>query len=351
MRNLQAGEFPGQIIPINTRGYENIYGLPALSRISQLEHPVDLAIICTPAETVPKIIKQLHAKGVGAAMLLTGGIARTRSWQFRPSSERLNQVVQQTRMRILGPDCLGMVIPGRRLNASFLHVPVRSGHVAYVGQSGTLASGVMDWAYSRNIGFSHVLTLGKSQDVTLPDLLDFITQEPQVRTLLIQLDEIGSGKALIRALRAASRHKLVLAVKSNRFAESPLSRIPTPKGLRSRDTLVDEVLARAGVLRVSATDELFDCVDALSSRREHFGPRLAIISNGRGPAILALDRLLHDRGQLAVLSEETRTQLRSLLPEYVKTDNPVLLNPELKPQQLTVVANTCCAISKWMRCW
>lgn len=340
MRNLQAGEFPGQIIPINTRGYENIYGLPALSRISQLEHPVDLAIICTPAETVPKIIKQLHAKGVGAAMLLTGGIARTRSWQFRPSSERLNQVVQQTRMRILGPDCLGMVIPGRRLNASFLHVPVRSGHVAYVGQSGTLASGVMDWAYSRNIGFSHVLTLGKSQDVTLPDLLDFITQEPQVRTLLIQLDEIGSGKALIRALRAASRHKLVLAVKSNRFAESPLSRIPTPKGLRSRDTLVDEVLARAGVLRVSATDELFDCVDALNSRREHFGPRLAIISNGRGPAILALDRLLHDRGQLAVLSEETRTQLRSLLPEYVKTDNPVLLNPELKPQQLTVVANT-----------
>src|SRR5690606_18502301 len=120
----------------------------------------------------------------------------------------------------------------------------------------------------------------------------------------------------------------------------PICRIPTPKGLRSRDTLVDEVLARAGVLRVSATDELFDCVDALNSRREHFGPRLAIISNGRGPAILALDRLLHDRGQLAVLSEETRTQLRSLLPEYVKTDNPVLLNPELKPQQLTVVANT-----------
>ncbi|MCA6060993.1 MULTISPECIES: GNAT family N-acetyltransferase [unclassified Thalassolituus] len=340
VRNLVNGEYPGVIIPVNSRGYKEVYGIPALSRIGQIDGAVDLAIICTPAETVPKIIKQLHSKNVGAAMLLTGGIARTRSWQFRPSSDRLNQVIQQTRMRILGPDCLGMVIPGRKLNASFLHVPVRSGHIAYVGQSGTLASGVMDWAFSRNIGFSHVLTLGKSQDVTLPDLIDYIVQEPQVRTLLIQLDEIGSGKALIRALRAASRHKLVLAVKSNRFQENPLNRIASPKGLRSRDALVDETLARAGVLRVSATDELFDCVDALSRRRESFGPRLAIIANGRGPAILAMDRLLHDKGRLATLSEDTRTHLRSLLPEYVKTDNPVLLNPELKPQQLAAVANT-----------
>lgn len=340
LRNLIAGNFSGPIVPINIRGYESIYGLPSLSRISQLETHIDLAIICTPADSVPKIIKQLHNKGVGAAILLTGGIARTRSWQFWPSSERLEQAIEQTGIRILGPDCLGMVIPGRKLNASFLHIPVKRGHIAYVGQSGTLASGVMDWAYSRNIGFSHVLTLGKARDVTLPNLIDYIVQEPQVRTLLIQLDEIGSGQALIRALRAASRHKLVLAVKSNRFQEGPLNRIPTPKGIRSRDTLIDEVFARAGVLRVSATDEMFDCVDALSPRRENFGPRLAIIANGRGPAILALDRLQHDKGQLAEISEDTRTQLRSLLPDYARIDNPVLLNPELEPQQLTAVAQT-----------
>lgn len=340
VRNLTHGEYSGRIIPINSRGYKTIYGLPALSRIGELDSTPDLAIICTPAETVPKIIKQLHKKGVGAAMLLTGGIARARSWQFRPSSDRLDKAIEETRMRILGPDCLGMVVPWRNLNASFLHVPVRKGVIAYVGQSGTLASGVMDWAYSRNIGFSHVLTLGKSQDVSLPDLIDYIVQEPHVRTLLIQLDEIGSGKALVRSLRAASRHKLVLAVKSNRFQDSPLNRIETPKGLNNRDILIDEMLARAGVLRVSATDELFDCVDALSPRRESFGPRLAIIANGRGPAILAMDRLIHDRGQLARLSDETRSHLRGLLPEYVKTDNPVLLNPELKAQQLSAVTHT-----------
>ncbi|MDO6681097.1 MULTISPECIES: bifunctional acetate--CoA ligase family protein/GNAT family N-acetyltransferase [unclassified Oceanobacter] len=340
VRNLLNGEFPGTIIPINTRGYSQVYGVPALSRISQLKETPDLAIICTPAETVPKVLKQLHGKGVGAALLLTGGIARTRSWQYRPASDRLEQVIQQTRIRVLGPDCLGLVVPWRKFNASLLHVPVRAGNIAYVGQSGTLASGVMDWAFSRNVGFSHVMTLGSNQDVSFSDLIDFVVQEPHVKTILVQLDEIGSGKALVRSLRAASRHKLVLAVKSNRFQENPLNRISTPKGLSSRDALIDETLARAGVLRVNDTDEMFHCVDALRRQRESFGPRLAVVANGRGPAILALDRLLQDGGTLASLSDETRTHLRGLLPEYVKTDNPLLLNPELQPQQLAAVTNT-----------
>lgn len=339
IRNLIAANFAGRIIPINARGYEEVYGIPALSRVGQLTEPVDLAIICTPSETVVKLIKQLHAKGVSAVLLLSGSVERTRSWQFKSDSERLEKIIAETKVRVLGPDCLGVVVPGRKLNASFLHVPVRSGHIAYIGQSGTLASGVMDWAYSRNVGFSHVLSLGRSQDVRMADLIYYIMQEPQVRSLLIQIDDLSSGMALIRALRAASRHKLVLAVKSNRFPDSPLSTMVTPKGLRSRDILVDEILARAGVLRVSATDELFDCVDVLSPRRENPGPRLAIIANGRGPAVLALDRLHHDKGELAKLSDNTRLHLRALLPDYVKNDNPVLLTPDLQPQQLTAVAN------------
>ncbi|WP_028293554.1 bifunctional acetate--CoA ligase family protein/GNAT family N-acetyltransferase [Oceanobacter kriegii] len=340
VKNLLNSEFGGTIIPINTRGYDEIYGVPALTRISQLTTVPDLAIICTPVETVPKVLKQLHGKGVGAALLLTGGIDRSRSWQYRPASDRLEQVIQQTNIRILGPDCLGLVLPWRKLNASLLHVPVRAGNIAYIGQSGTLASGVLDWAFSRNVGFSHVVTLGSNNDVTFSDLVDFIVQEPHVQTILVQLDEIGSGKALVRSLRAASRHKLVLSVKSNRFPGNPLNRVSPPKGLASRDILIDEMLARAGVLRVSDTDEMFHCVDTLRRQRESFGPRLAVIANGRGPAILALDRLLQDGGTLAELSDETRTHLRGLLPEYVRTGNPLLLNPELQPHQLAAVANT-----------
>ncbi|WP_370314351.1 GNAT family N-acetyltransferase [Thalassolituus sp.] len=339
LRNLLAGGYEGDILPVNSKGYASIQGVKAYSRLGQLKVTPDLAIICTPADTVPKIIKQLHSLGVEAAMVLTGGIARARSWQFRPSSERMDKVVLQTRMRILGPDCLGLLIPHRHINASFLHVPVHPGHVAYIGQSGTLASGVMDWAYSRKIGFSHVVTLGRSEDVTLPDLIDYIAQQPKVRTMLVQLDEIRSGRELVRSLRAASRQKLVLAVKNNRFPESPLNTIDAPKGLARRDLLIDEIFARAGVLRVNATDELFDCVDVLGNRRERFGPRLAIIANGRGPAILAMDRLLHDRGTLADLSGDCQAKLREILPDYIKATNPVLLNPELKPEQLSAVAS------------
>ena len=340
VRNLLEAGYEGKIQPVNSKGYKEIYGLPAVAKISQLKSPPDLAIICTPADSVARVIKQLHAIGVEAAMVLTGGMARTRSWQFRPNSEKIDRIVKQTRMRILGPDCLGIVIPHRKLNASFLHVPVRQGNIAYIGQSGTLASGVMDWAYSRGIGFSHVATLGRSEDVTLPDLIDYISQEPKARTLLIQLDEIRSGRALVRSLRAASRHRLVLAVKNNRFSDSPLNPVSSPKGLSRRDDLIDEVLARAGVLRVNATDELFDCVDALSNRRERFGPRLAVIANGRGPAIIAMDRLLHDGGELATFTKDGSQVLKSQLPDYVKAENPLLLNPELKPEQLSAVAKT-----------
>ncbi|MDF1761941.1 MAG: CoA-binding protein, partial [Oleibacter sp.] len=337
MRNLTEGGYEGEILPLNTNDYDTVYGIKSFHRVSDLPSVPDLAIICTPAVSVPRVIKQLHALGVVAAMILTGGIARARSWQFRPDSARINSVIKRTRMRILGPDCLGMVVPSRKLNASLLHVPVHSGHMAYVGQSGTLASGVMDWAYSRQIGFSHVVTLGRSDDVTLPDLIDYIAQEPSVRTLLVQIDEIRSGRALVRSLRAASRHKLVLAVKNNRFSESPLTTIAQPKGILHRDLLVDEVFNRAGVLRVNATDELFDCVDALGSRRERFGARLAIIANGRGPAILAMDRLLHDKGQLAELDDKTIQSLKAILPEYIQAQNPVLLNPEIAPEQLSAV--------------
>lgn len=340
VRNLLNSEFSGTIYPINTRGYDQVCGIPALTRISQLTEIPDLAIICTPPETLPKVLKQLHAKGIGAALLLSTGLERSRSWQYRPESDRLNQIIDQTRIRVLGPDCLGLVVPWRKMNASVLHVPVRMGNIAYIGQSGTLASGVLDWAYSRNVGFSHVVTLGRHRDVTLPDLIDFIVQEPHVQTLLIQIEDIDSGKALVRSLRVASRHKLVLAVKSNRYNDNPLNRIPPPRGILSRDILIDEVLARAGVLRVSATDEMFDCVDALRRQRADFGPRLALVANGRGPAVMAMDRLIQDGGTMATLSESTRTHLRGLLPDYVKTDNPLLLSPDVQPQQLASIAST-----------
>lgn len=338
LRNILEAGFEGGVHPVNARGYKSIYGLKAYSKISQLPSSIDLAIICTPAETVDKIISSLARVGIPAAVIMTGGTARVRSWRFTPSKSRLVAVQEQTHVRILGPDCLGVVNPNHKLNASNLHIPVKPGHVAYLGQSGAIANAITDWAIARNIGFSHVLTLGQGQDIKLADAVDYLALDKAAKTLLVHLDDFNEGRILLRSLRAASRNKLVIAVKSNRFSASPLGDdIKTP-GIINRDALIDHALQRAGVLRVGATDELFDCIDTIQQKKQLKGDRLAIISNSRGGAILAIDRLLHDNGKLAQLSSNTEQEMRKVLPDYSATSNPVLLNPELKAELLKKVA-------------
>ncbi len=338
LRNLINNEFNGNIYPVNARNYKQINGIKAFSKISQLPNGVELAIICTPAETVDKIITSLAKAKIPAAVIMTGGTARVRASLFTPSRSRLLAVQNQTHVRILGPDCFGVINPNHKLNASNLHIPVKAGQIAYVGQSGAIANAITDWAIARNIGFSHVLTLGQGQDIKLADVVDHLASDKSAKTLLVHLDDFNEGRILLRSLRAASRNKLVLTVKGNRFIQSPLSDdIQTP-GILSRDLLIDHALQRAGVLRVAATDELFDCVDTIQQKRQLKGDRLAIISNSRGGAILAIDRLLHDKGNLAQLSAETKESLKIFLPEYSQCSNPVLLEPELKPKQLEVIS-------------
>ena len=337
LRNIVSAGFTDSIYPVNARGYKEVAGIKAFSRISQLPEGVELAIICTPADTVDKIIASLAKAKIPAAVIMTGGTARIRASRFTPSRSRLTAAQQQTHVRLLGPDCLGVINPNHNLNASNLHIPVKAGQLAYLGQSGAIANAIADWAIARNIGFSHLLTLGKGQDIKLADVVDYLASDKTAKTLLVHLDGFSEGRILLRSLRAASRNKLVLAVKSNRFSRSPLSdNIKTP-GILSRDLLIDHALQRAGVLRVDATDELFDCVDTIQQKRQLKGDRLAIISNSRGGAILAIDRLLHDEGHLAKLTEETEKQLAKILPDYLSSSNPVLLNPELKPQLLNDV--------------
>lgn len=337
LRNLLNNGFEGEIYPINARGYKTVCDIKAYSRISQIPARVDLAIICTPADTVDKLITAIAKANIPAAVIMTGGTARVRSSLFTPSKSRLLAAQNQTHVRILGPDCLGVINPNHKFNASNLHVPVKPGHIAYAGQSGAIANAITDWAITRNIGFSHVLTLGQGQDIKLADVVDHLASEKSAKTLLVHLDDFSEGRILLRSLKAASRNKLVLTVKSNRFANSPLANdIQTP-GILSRDLLIDHALQRAGVLRVTATDELFDCVDTIQQKRQLKGDRLAIISNSRGGAILAIDRLLHDAGHLASFTADTEDQLRRCLPDYLSSTNPVLLNPELKPDQLSTI--------------
>jgi acetyltransferase len=336
MRNLLEAEFEGDIYPVNTRDYEYVLGLKAYTRISQIPTKVELAIICTPVDTIDKMITALGKANVPAAIIMTGGAAPSRL--FSPFKSRLFSAQEQARVRILGPDCLGVINPNHKLNASNLNIPVKPGHIAYLGQSEAMANAITDWAITRNIGFSHILTLGQGQDIKLADVVDYLASDKTAKTLLVHLDDFKEGRILLRSLRAASRNKLVLVVKSNRFTASPLSNNTHTPGILNRDALIDHALQRAGVLRVGATDELFDCIDTIQQKKQLQGDRLAIISNSRGGAILAIDRLLHDKGTLASFSLETQQQLVKILPEYSSSSNPVLLNPKHNAEQLKTVA-------------
>jgi acetyltransferase len=192
VRNLLEAEFEGDIYPVNARDYEYVSGLKAYARISQIPINVDLAIICTPPDTVDKMITALGKANVPAAVIITGGAAPSRL--FSPFRSRLFSAQAQTRVRILGPDCIGVINPNHKLNASNLHIPVKPGHIAYLGQSGEIANAITDWAITRNIGFSHILTLGQGQDITLADVVDYLASDKSAKTLLVHLDDFKEGR-------------------------------------------------------------------------------------------------------------------------------------------------------------
>ncbi len=331
LKNLKASGFKGSMHAVNIRRYKTVHGVPCISKIGRLPKDVDLAIICTPSQTIEKVIKQLGRHGVHAVLILTGGISRKRSEQYDQAKHPLQKLAREHGIRIMGPDCLGILVPELHLNASYSHINALPGKVAYLGQSGTLASAMLDWAYGRGIGFSHFLTIGNSADVSMPDTIDYLSSKRDVKAVMLHLERVTDAPSFVRAVRNASRGKLVLAIKSSRFPQSQTLIEPVPSGLRHKDMVYDAILLRSGVLRVDSTEELFESVESLTRMKPLKGERLAVVGNGIGGAILAVDRLMHEGGQLARLSDETVLKLSSVLPEYWSQSNPVDITPEASP--------------------
>ncbi|WP_251307713.1 bifunctional acetate--CoA ligase family protein/GNAT family N-acetyltransferase [Halomonas sp. NCCP-2165] len=336
IRNLLEGGFPGPVWAVNRKGYAGVHGQPCVARIEALPEVPDLAVICTPVSTLPKLIRRLGSFGVKAALVLSGGSHLDDGADGEGSIRtRMLAAARPSGIRVLGPECMGIVVPGRRLNATYAGQPVKAGKVAYLGQSGMLGNAMIDWAAGRGIGFSHLVTLGDSVDVLLPDLIDYINQYAPAQALLLHLERIHDAQHFMTALREASRHRLVLAIKSGRTAASDLSGLlPTP-GVANRDVIFDAALARAGVVRVNDSDELFDALETLSRMKPLRGDRLAIVANGLGPAMLAIDKLISAGGHLAEFTDATREAL--LAADFDMTlpgRNPVDLGSDATPERL-----------------
>ncbi|PMR75651.1 bifunctional acetate--CoA ligase family protein/GNAT family N-acetyltransferase [Billgrantia endophytica] len=339
IRNLQEAGFPGTIWAVNLKGYETVFGQPGVARIRELPEAPDLAVVCTPAHTLPKVISRLGRIGIRAALVLSGGSRLDEAREDKGSiRERMLAAARESGIRVLGPECMGLIVPSRKLNASYASQPVKAGKVAYLGQSGMLGNAMIDWAAGRGIGFSHLITVGDSVDVMLPDLIDYINQYAPTQAILLHLERIHDSQHFMTALRDASRHRLVLAIKSGRTPESDLSNVPPTPGVANRDVVFDAAFSRAGVVRVNDSDELFDALMTLSQMKPLKGDRLAIVSNGLGPAMLAIDKLISAGGRLARFGDETRRALRKGDSDMSKPgENPVDLGGNATPEKLVEV--------------
>lgn len=328
--NLIAAGYEGDLFPVNQRRYDTIQGLKAYNKISKLPKVPDLGVICTPPTTIPRVIKDLGKLGVKGALILMGGLSRMLSRTGRPLKESVLTAAKPYGIRLMGPNCMGVMVPQHHFNASYAHLNIEAGKVAYVGQSGILGCATLDWAKGHGVGFSCFTTLGDSVDVDMGDVIDYLADDDDTEAILIQLERVLEPSKLISALHAASRRKLVIAVKSGKFPASLQEHDRTPPGLLSRETIFDEVFHRVGVLRVES-DAMFEALETVTRMRTNQGGRMAVVSNGYGSGVLATDALLSAGGQLAFLGSATRDRLAELLPLWNRA-NPVDLNANASPQ-------------------
>lgn len=322
MRNLLSGGYAGPIMPVNPR-YESVAGVIAYADVASLPKIPDLAVICTPAATVPGVIAELGERGTRAAVVLTAGLGAVPDGASTSLQQQMIAAARPYLLRILGPNCVGLLNPGIGINASFAHTAALPGKIAFVTQSGGMVTAVLDWAKSRDIGFSHFISLGNGADVDFGDVIDYLACEPQTRSILLYIESISATRKFMSAARAAARNKPVVVVKAGRAPEGARAAASHTGALAGSDDVYDAAIRRAGMLRVDEIEDLFFAVETLARAQPLRGERMVIMSNAGGPAVMATDSLARRNGRVASLSPETLKKLDAILPSTWSHGNPV----------------------------
>ncbi len=321
MRNLAAGGFRGPVWPVNLRR-PTVAGQRAYRSVAELPSTPDLAVVCTPAAAIPELVDAIGIRGTRAAIVLSGGLEAP-SASGAPLSIAVLRAARRHGVRILGPNCIGVLVPRLGLNASFAHIGASPGEIAFIAQSGALTTAMLDWADSAGVGFSHFISLGNALDVDFGDLLDYLGKDPRTRAILMYVESVTDARKFMSAARAAARNKPVIAVKAGRTREGARAAHSHTGALAGSDAVYSAAFRRAGIVRVESTRQLFEAAEILSDRKPYLGPRMAVVSNGGGPAILATDELIESGGQLATLAPATIESLDRVLPGTWSRGNPV----------------------------
>jgi len=314
-RNLRAGNFRGPVYAVNLKHTE-LDGQPVYRHAADLPLVADLAVVCTPPSTVAGVIAELGAAGTRAAIVVSAGL----------SAQQKQAALDAARphlLRILGPNCIGLLSPHIGLNASFAHAQALPGELAFVSQSGALMTAMLDWAHERGIGFSHFVSLGERIDVDFGDMLDYLASDPKTRAILLYIESIEEPRKFMSAARAAARNKPVIVVKAGRSSRGQAAAASHTGALAGSDLVFDAAIRRAGMLRVNTLQQLFSAAETLARFRGNRGEQLLVLTNGGGAGVLAADAAEHVGVTLAELAPQTVARLDEHMPGTWSRANPV----------------------------
>lgn len=338
--NLISSPFGGTVYPINPKR-ANILGIKAYPGIKDLSEPIDLAVIVTPAPTVPGIIEECVEAGVKGAIVISAGFK-----EVGPEGARLEeQILEHARrgkMRVIGPNCLGVMNPLTGLNATFATAAAQPGNVAFISQSGALCTSVLDWSFKEHVGFSAFVSIGSMLDVGWGDLIYHLGDDPHTNSIVIYMETIGDARSFMSAAREVALAKPIIVIKPGRTEGAARAAASHTGSLTGSDEVLEAAFRRCGVLRVNTIGEIFSMAEVLSKQPRPRGPHLTILTNAGGPGVLAVDALITSGGKLAEVSPEAMQKFNEILPPQWSHNNPVDIlgdaSPERYAQSLEVAA-------------
>jgi acetyltransferase len=338
-KNLISTGFKGKIYPINPK-HDKVQGEKAYKTIEAIGKPVDLAVVATPAKTIPGIVQACGEHGVKAMIILSAGFRETGT-AGRRIEDKVVELAKEYGIRFIGPNCLGLIRPDKGLNITFGNNNAAQGNLALVSQSGAICTAILDWAEVNEVGFSTVISTGIGADLDFGDYLDYLVSDPMTDSILLYVEGIKNARRFMSGLRAAARIKPVIVLKVGRHAAGAEASMSHTGALVGSDETFEAALTRSGVLRVGTVTQLFSAAKALSSRYRVYGDRLAIITNGGGPGVMAADRASDLNIELAEFSDETIEKLNKVLPDVWSHGNPVDVIGDAPPERYRAAVDTC----------
>jgi acetyltransferase len=339
IRNLVRGGSRAALFPVNPN-YSQVMGLNAYKSLTDVPQAVDLAVIATPIATVPEIAAECVQNGVGGAIVISAG-GKEAGEEGRQIEHEISKIARQGGLRIVGPNCLGVILPGKKINASFAADMPAAGNLAFVSQSGAICTAILDRAFQEQIGFSHFVSIGSMLDVDFGDMIDYLGNDPQAHSILLYIENLTHFRKFMSAARAVSRVKPIVVLKSGRSAAGAQAAASHTGAMAGEDAVYDAAFQRTGVVRVDTIQDLFDCAELMAKQPRPTGSRLAIITNGGGPGVMATDALARWGLDPAPLGEDLMDRLNAVLPAFWSRNNPIDILGDASPQRFAQTIETC----------